>query len=1031
MKDPLPLWENHQVTGINRLAPRAYFIPFADADAALSFDRESSDRVLLLNGRWAFSLAPSPMEVPEGFFLPTFDVGAWDRIEVPLSWQCAGYDYPHYTNTIYPFPIDPPRVPTENPTGCYRRNFTLPDAWAGRQVMLRFDGVDSAFIVWVNGVEIGFSKGARLPAEFDITSALQPGENVVAVQVMRWSDGSYLEDQDMWWLSGIFRDVSLVAVASSHIRDFTVQTDLDADYVDAMLDVRVAAEHAEGGSVDLTLLGAAEQPVAEAVAAVQGGEAVFSLSIASPLKWSAEQPHLYTLLLTLKDADGRVVEVVPSRIGFRKVEIRDGLFRVNGVAVKLKGVNRHDHHPDRGKAVTEDSMRADILLMKRHNLNAVRTSHYPNAPVFYDLCDYYGLYVIDECDLECHGFTHICDNDRLSQDPEWQAAYLDRMQRMVHRDKNHPCIVIWSLGNESGFGENHRAMAAWTRAADPTRPIHYDRDPTLEVNDFFSCMYSSTEDCVRLIEARETVTWHGTEYPPEITRDKPIVLCEYAHAMGNGPGGFKEYWDLFWKHDRLQGGFVWDWMDQGIRRTTGDGREYFAYGGDFGDEPNDANFLINGMVFPDQTPSPALIEYKKVIEPVSCEAEDLAAGTVRITNRHDFVSLGYLTGTWSVTVDGEVVQSGELALPEIAARASAVVSVPFAMPQQVPPLADCRLNLGFTLAEDSRWAEAGHEVAWAQFALPVEAPPAQAAQRIPALICEETATTIRLICEATEVVFDRVRGVIQSWAWRGRTVASAGPKFDFWRAPIDNDQYNLPKWHGKRLHLLRHRISRVDCERLNEGAVRVTVVERVAPPVFDFGLLCETAYTLYGTGDVVMDAHIVPQGEWGVIPRIGYTMTLPAERSGVAWYGRGPGECYCDSKQANGFGLYALDVDDLYTPYVFPQENGNRTDIRWVALAGEGAGLFVTGEPLFNFSALRFTTGDLERAKHTCDLVPRDTTTLHLDHRHHGLGSASCGPDVLPPYRLVPEETRFRLRLCPFDPAETSPFDLFRTSPVG
>jgi beta-galactosidase/beta-glucuronidase len=1032
VKNSLPNWENHLVTGVNRLAPRTYFVPFADADAALLLDRDGSDRVQLLNGTWQFHLAPSPAEAPERFFKSSFDTSEWAEIEVPMSWQLAGHDYPHYTNTIYPFPIDPPRVPTENPTGSYRRTFTLPEEWAGRQVTLRFDGVDSAFTVWVNGAEIGFSKAARLPAEFDVTPHLQPGENTIAVQVVRWSDGSYLEDQDMWWLSGIFRDVSLIGVEPTHIHDLTVRTGLDAEYTDATLDLRVDVANGDGCTVDLTLLGAAEQVVAEASTPVADGVAAFSEPVAGPLKWSAEQPHLYTLLLTLKGSDGRVVEVVPCRVGFRKVEIRDGLFRVNGVAVKLKGVNRHDHHPDRGKAVTADSMLVDVLLMKRHNINAVRTAHYPNDPVFYDLCDRYGLYVIDECDIECHGFNKTADESQLSQDPEWEAAYVDRMQRMVHRDKNHPSIVIWSLGNESGFGDNHRAMAAWAREADPTRPIHYERDSALTTTDFFSSMYTSAEDCVRLAEAKETVTRHGHEFPPELTRDKPIILCEYAHAMGNGPGGFKEYWDAFWAHDRLQGGFVWDWMDQGIRQTTDDGREYFAYGGDFGDEPNDKNFLINGMVFPDQTPSPALIEHKKVIEPVLCEADDVAAGKIRVTNRHDFVSLDYLTVTWNLTIDGEVVQAGELELPQIAARSSAVVTVPFDMPQSVPPFADCRLNLSFALADDTLWADAGHEVAWAQFEVPAERVSAAAVpDTVPSLSCEETATAVTLTGETFELVFDRVRGVITSWTFNGQSVATAGPSFDFWRAPIDNDRIISAAWYGKRLNILQHRTDRVTCERLGDGAVRVTVAERIAPPIFAEGFLCETIYTVHGTGDVTMDAHVVPQGEWGPIPRVGYTMTLPGALDQVAWYGRGPGECYCDSKQAGAFGLYALDVDELHTPYVYPQENGNRTDVRWVALAGEGVGLFVTGQPLFNFGASRFTTGDLARATHTCDLAPRDTITLHLDHRHHGLGSASCGPDVLSQYRLDPQEFRFTLRLRPFDPAATSPLDLLRTPPVS
>ena len=1017
-------WEDPGVVGLNRLPARAHFVPYPDADRAATFEPDRSPWVRSLSGTWKFHFDPSPELAPEGFEREEYDADDWDDIAVPAHWQLSGYGHPHYTNVVYPFPLDPPRVPTENPTGSYRRAFEVPAEWAGRRVTLRFDGVDSAFSVWVNGRAVGFSKGSRLPAEFDVTAHVRPGTNVLAVRVVQWSDGSYLEDQDMWWLSGIFRDVYLLAAGPAHIEDFAVRTELDDACRDATLRVHAAVEGGTGCSVEAHLRDAGAEPV---VAQVMDGAADIAMPVLDPAKWSAEAPHLYTLLLSLRDPAGRTVEVVPCRVGFRSVEIRDGLLLVNGAVIKFRGVNRHEHDPDSGKALSRESMRRDVVLMKRHNLNAVRTSHYPNDPRFYDLCDELGLYVLDETDLECHGMTQS-DEDQLSCDPAWRAAYVDRARRMVERYKNHPCVMIWSLGNESGFGPNHAAMADWIRGADPTRPIHYDRDYTLTVTDFFSSMYSSVHRCIAFGEGKADLEVAGRTCAREVYLTKPVILCEYAHAMGNGPGGLKEYWDAFWAIDRLQGGFVWDWVDQGLRRRADDGTEYFAYGGDFGDQPNDKNFVINGLVFPDRRPSPGLIEYKKIIEPVHCEAQNLAAGTVRVTNRYDFLSLGHLDARWTVTADGEVIQRGPLELPDLPARQSAVVTVPFDPPQAPVAGCDYRLNLEWVLAEDAAWAPRGHLVAWAQFELPVTAPPAVLpASRLPAIECAASRRSIAISGEGFALVFDRVRGRIASWQHQGREVLRSGPLLCFWRAPIDNDRPLVGAWREAGLHQLQHRTDSVTCERLGPGAVRVTLAQRIAPPILPIGLRCRTACTVCGSGDVLLDLHVVPEGDWPVLPRVGLELTLPGELDRVAWYGLGPGEAYVDSKQAQRVGLYHAAVDELYTPYVFPQENGNRTEVRWAAFTdADGAGLFAAGDPLLDFSAHRFTTADLERAAHTCDLAPRDGITLHLDHRHHGLGSASCGPGVLPQYELRPEEFRFTFRLRAFSADAATPVEMGR-----
>jgi len=649
-------WENHQLPHKNRLPERAYFFPYDNVDAAMTGERAMSSWFKLLNGNWKFNFSPSPAEAPADFYAEGYDTSNWDDIHVPWSWQCHGYDYPHYTNVIYPFPTDPPRVPSENPTGSYRRNFSISENWNGKRIILHFEGVDSAFYVWVNGKEVGFSKGSRIPAEFDITDYVRTGENSLAVRVFRWSDGSYVEDQDMWWLSGIMRDVYLVAFPAAHIYDYFVRTELDDTYTDAVLKVDAKVSNASGNqkpySVDMELFDDQGRRIvdgATAQAAPAAGETEnvqLSAPVEKPRKWSAEDPYLYTLALTLKDSSGAVIQANSSKIGFRRIEIKQRNFLVNGVAIKLKGANRHDHHPDTGKAVSLDAMKQDVLMMKRHNLNAVRTSHYPNDARFYDLCDYYGLYVIDECDLECHGFGSVGDISRISNDPEWEEAYVDRMRRMVQRDKNHPSIIMWSLGNEAGFGCNHEAMARYARSVDPTRLIHYEGDRETKVADVYSVMYPT-------IEALEKEGKKKDPGDPAHKDGKPYMCCEYAHAMGNGPGNLKEYWETFYKYPRLQGGCVWDWIDQGLRKRTADGKSYFAYGGDFGDYPNDRQFVINGLIFPDRTPSPGLIEYKKVLEPVYTHAVDLNAGKIRVTNKYDFISLDRFNMNWQIWSDFE------------------------------------------------------------------------------------------------------------------------------------------------------------------------------------------------------------------------------------------------------------------------------------------------------------------------------------------------------------------------------------------
>ncbi len=1023
MPSPISDYENPSLVHRNRLPARAYTFSFPDEESAASLDRAASPWFAPLNGMWKFHYDASPREAPHGFERDDYDVGDWDDIPVPSNWQMEGYGRPHYTNVIFPFPVDPPRVPTDNPTGSYRREFQIADHWTGMRTWLRFEGVDSAFHVWVNGREVGFSKGSRIPAEFDITDHVRPGRNTLAVRVYQWSDGSYCEDQDMWWLSGIFRDVYLVAVPQTHIRDLAIETALDDGYQDA--DVRVRAEVANCGHdsrelrVEAVLMDAGAEIGRGSCTMAwlpSGEQATFDpeFHVVSPRKWTAETPNLYTLLVRLLDAEDHVLQVVPVRIGFRRVEMKDSLLLVNGVPIKFKGVNRHEFHPDLGRAVPIETMVRDILLMKRHNVNAVRTSHYPDDPRWYDLCDYYGIYLIDECDLETHGFAHCNWQGNPADDPAWEDACVDRMERMVRRDINHPSVILWSLGNESNLGRNHEAMAKRAREIDPTRPIHYEGDQELRVVDVFSQMYTHVDMVEKIGKGEEAVGREGSLSPERYAR-MPFILCEYAHAMGNGPGGLKEYWETIYRYPRLQGAFVWEWVDHGISRKTEDGRDYFAYGGDFGDVPNDGNFVCDGLIFPNRVPSPGLVELKKVIEPVRVEAVDVPSGRFRVTNLYGFRKLDHLHLSWTLTADGAVAQSGALPTPDVEPGSSADIAVPFTAPA---PSAgkQCYLTLSFTLAEDEAWAERGHEVAWAQFEVPTDAPATVATSAVPTPVdVGESGTTLTLSGADFEITFDRVRAVITGWSANGVRIVNRGPRLNFWRATTDNDRSwtNAKAWRDAGLPSLQHRVDGFEVTQLGDGKVRVRAAVRIAPPIHDRAFECEYLYTINGSGEILLQVKGKPVGDWpDTLPKIGLQMTVPASLERVRWFGRGPGECYVDTKTAQRFGLYSMNVADLWTPYVRPQENGSRTDVSWVALTDpRGSGLVAVGMPTLDFSAHYYTTEDIEDARHTCDLVPRDEITLNLDYRHNGIGSASCGPGPWQQYLLHPEPFEFSVRL--------------------
>ncbi|MBO4648288.1 MAG: DUF4981 domain-containing protein [Lentisphaeria bacterium] len=1030
-------WENQNLTSINKLPYRAYAVPFDVRDDALTGDASLSPWFRLLNGAWKFAYFQSPGEAPEDFFREDFDCCEWDDIMVPSNWQLKGYGHPHYTNVQYPFPVNPPFVPSQNPTGCYIREFEIGDDWADRRILLKFDGVDSFYYVWVNGQLAGMSKGSRNASEFDITDIARLGTNRIAVQVLQWSDGSYLEDQDMWWLSGIFRNVSLSAVPRVDLYDIFARASLDPSFRNGKLDLELEIvnsdlDDAAGLTVEAELLDPAgsavlRSPLKKSIGSVKAGKSVkaqLKAEVKNVSPWTAETPTLYSLVLTLKNRSG-VIECKALKIGFRTVEIKKGNLLVNGVPVMFRGVNRHEFNTDLGRALTADAVEEDLLLLKRHNVNAIRTSHYPNMPLFYDLCDKLGFYLICEADLETHGFGYG-EGKNPTMWKEWEKPCVDRMKAMVESHKNHPAIVLWSLGNEAGYGINHLKMVEYTRARDDSRPIHYERDTEAKTADVVSRMYTPAK------QNPENETWVPSceTVIEKFCKKKPFILCEYAHAMGNGPGGLEDYWQTFFQHKEMQGGFIWEYCDHGIRTQDEHGHEYFAYGGDFGDEPNDGNFVADGLVFPDKTPSPGMIEAKKVYAPVRCAAKDLKKGIVSVANHYDFITLEHLHVTWSVSENGSPIQSGILAPLSIPARSAGNITVPYTLPANPKAGAEYFLNLTFTLGNDTLWARAGHEIAWAQFALPVKT----AARKNPVrpvhgeIDMDEDSQTFLASANEALIAIDKNTGLISGWSIDGVPLTERGPRFNLFRAPTDNDcgraNGHIKDWIAARYHQFQHVLESLECDS-DRGTVRAVI--RSAPPVLQTGIRCEYLYTFLPDGGFTLELSGTPQGEMPFFPRLGLQMFLPEEMDRAQWFGLGPGESYMDSKEAQRVGLFKAGIDALYTPYVRPQEDGNRSEVRRAAFYDlHMAGFAVGGlNTLFNFSLHRFTPEAAWKAKHPHEIEYAENNCLNLDWKQSGLGSSSCGEPLNGRYRIPVKPFAFGLRFRPFRPGELNDTSFF------
>lgn len=1006
-------WENHQIDGINRMPARAHFLTFQSKEKALLNNNRYTHAFKNLNGVWKFMFLDAPEYSPEGFFNSDFDVTKMDDITVPGNWQLQGYGKMHYSDLWYNFPINPPYVPTENPTGIYKRTFFVEESYRDKKIIIRFCGVDSAYHLWINGKEVGYSKVARNESEFDITDLIRVGEeNDVTVRVYQWSDGTYLEDQDMWWESGIFRDVELIGVPKDGINDYKVIADLDDEYKNGIFKVEAFLRTTKEVNVTFELVDAGENTVFTKTVVAKEGKACIDEVIADVNHWTAETPYLYKLFMTVED-DGQIVEVIPQNVGFRNIRLNGETFLVNGVAIKFKGVNRHDYSPQNGRVVSREEIEKDIILMKEFNINAIRTSHYPNSYYLYDLCDEYGMYLIAETDLECHGFELTGDYKWITDDPSWELAYVSRMTRMIERDKNHPAIIFWSLGNESAFGCNFRKMTDVAHEMDPTRLVHYEGDFDVESADVYSTMY----------------TWIENPKKPYLMKDiiekskKPHIHCEYCHAMGNGPGNLKDYQDLVYAHDKLQGGFVWEWFDHGIESFTESGEKYYRYGGDFGDDPSNKDFCIDGLIMPDRTPSPGLYEYKKVIEPITTTAVDIQKGIINLLSRYDFANLDRFNLVYKVMEDDVILQTGFMAVPSIEARANKDITLPYDLSAiKVKPGVHYYVNISYQLREDTSYASSGHELATAQFELPLYKEGIMVRPE-GILNVEKEHTTLHVKGANFSLDFNLVNGNLMNIVRDGMQVLSKGPRLTLWRAPISNDMEIIDKLKKVYfLHLEHEVVTNIDYHM--EGnilKVEVDTINSTTNSAWHFKT--KYVYTVCPSGDILIDVEGTPSGRVDLapdmLPRIGVSMHLDKSMEHVRYFGMGPGENYADSKEAAQMGLYANTVDGLFTNYVIPQENGNHMGCKWVSMTNDrGMGLLASTEGDFNFSASWYEDKDLDDAKHTCDLVKRDYIVFNVDYKQNALGTNSCGQWQLDKYRAKFEDFKLSFRLTPFNNKE-------------
>ncbi len=1008
-----PVIENPNVIAINKLPARATFFAYKNLPLAEANDIGASKRFFSLNGIWKFNWVKSPELRPKNFYKTDYSTQDWADIKVPSNWEVEGFGIPIYTNTRYPFNTknpNPPDIPDGyNPVGSFKRTFNLPSDWKGEEIILHFGAVKSAFYLWINGEKVGYSQGSKLPAEFDVTRFVKSGKNDIALEVYRWSDGSYLECQDFWRISGIERDVYLYARPLIHIDDFFVKAGLTHNYKDGTFDLELELKNnltkKQKGSVEIMVLRngntvyTSEQMVE--FPAVKISTLNFKTTIKNADSWSAEIPNLYRLNIVLKDKKGKVLEAVSKKIGFRTSEVKDGLYLLNGKPILFKGVDRHETDPVTGHVISKESMLRDIQIFKEFNINAVRTSHYPNDPYWYELCDQYGIYVVDEANIESHGMGYNMDRT-LANNPDWLKAHMDRTERMIERDKNHPSVVIWSLGNEAGNGWNFYNTYRLAKKMDNTRPVQYERAGHEWNTDLFVPMYATPKSIERYAKSKR---YH-----------KPLVQCEYSHAMGNSMGGFKEYWDLYEKYDKLQGGFIWDFVDQGFK-TVKNGKEIYAYGGDFGpkDVPSANNFLNNGLVHPDRTPNPHIYEVKHIYQNVKFYINDITQKKIDVKNWYFFRDLSNYKIDWEIIADGISVEKGSIDDLDIAPQQKKTLLIPFKTGFKKD--VEYFLNLKVILKNDEPLLKAGYQIGHEQIAL-TEAKPVKPVETDIPLAVKSENEKVKIKGNNFSIDFDKSKGTMASFIYKGRSLIKKGPEVNFWRAPIDNDygartQIKYKEWKNAG----KNEKVKTEVKQLSKSKVEI----KFTRSLFGGDAVYTQIFTVDGSGAVKVTNDLKKiKGKHSNIFKFGNEMVLPEDFKTITWYGRGPVESYVDRQHAAKVGLYTGSIAEQYFPYIRPQDTGNKIDVRWMELkTDDGLGVKIFGEKLLDVSALNFSrddldSGDKKTQKHAGELTPKKEVYVNIDGFQQGLGGInSWGAKPLDPYMLPYDSYHYSYWIVP------------------
>jgi len=1022
-----PDWENPAVTARNKMPAHSTGFTFESRDKALSGELAQSNRYVSLDGAWKFHFSANVLELPKGFESPAYDVSQWPDIKVPSDWQAEGFGQARYNNITLPFPANRPLIPHEtNPVGSYRRVVKVPGDWDGENIILHIGAAGSAYYVWVNGEMVGYAQDSKLPSEFDVTPFLKTGmENTLAIQVYRWSDGSYLEDQDFWRVSGIERSVYLMAQPKTRIEDFYIHAGLDDDYRIGELSVDMSVSRGDAVTARILLMDGDKQLITRSEQ-IKSGDNSRPVSLSAELPdvrtWTAETPNLYTLLTELLDADGQLLQSTATQIGFRNVEILNGLVSVNGKPITIRGVNRHEHDPETFHVVTRESMEQDIRLMKLNNINAIRTSHYPNDPYLYELADRYGLYVMDEANVESHAYMEATKNKgelnaelQVGFDPAWREAHVSRVMNMLERDKNHPSIIFWSLGNEAGLGPNFSAAAKAVKQRDPSRLVSYLGWGTWNGNsvhhpNWYADIYAPMYDSAAKLK----------DYAVNWDFKQPLIQCEYGHMMGNSGGNLEEYWDVIYAYpDKLQGGFIWDWVDQSMYRYTADGTRYWGDGGEYGPNPGGEIEFGDGLLQSDRTPNPALFEVKKVYAPIRFSGFDPASGQLKVDNKYDFLDLSGFDFDWELLEDGVAVASGDIVAPYVSARASGVVSIE--LPTSLKPQSEYILTARAHARQGAiPLVPAGTVMAWEQF----EIQPAQVIQPEPAegsVDLDRKGSLYQLTAGDAQLVINRKTGLIENYLFKGEPILQ-GANPNFWRAQTDNDiglgtGRNMAIWKT----LSEQRSVKSVKARQNDNSAEVEVTFKLGAGQASF----VTIYRMLPDGSVDIDGELESLAE-DLPPmfRVGLAFELPRDITTVEWYGRGPHESYVDRKSSAAIGLWRGPIADQNHDYIRPQETGNKVDVRWMELSGAGRGVHVQGERLLMMNALAFPYQDLYRqtpgTRKSSDIVPREHGTLLVDSVQWGIGGDrqwNEGDNIgkpLPQYQTRVEPTTIHFRISPF-----------------